>query len=262
MKPYPLIRGLKKALPYILSGLSVAGVVATAVFSSKATVKALEVKEQKQLTTKEDLIKQSWKYYIPAALTVLATAACIIGNGVVSRKKQMSLIAAYTLMAKNYKQYRNEVKELYGEEVDKKVISAIAIQKVPKEHAVFQPGLTNIACLDWGANDEETEHLFYDSIGQTYFTSTISQVLQAEIGLNRDFELGGFVSLNDFHNFLGIEEVPGGNEVGWCVCDGYQFIDFIHYRVVLDESPDGEHFEAYVIDSEFEPMTEEELENL
>ena len=262
IKPYPLIRGLKKALPYILSGLSVAGVAATAIFSSKATAKALAIAEKNQLTEKGEIFKQTWKCYIPVALTAIATAACILGNGVISRKKQMSLIAAYSLLAKNYKQYRDEVKELYGEEADKKVISTIAIQHVPKEHAVFQPGLASTSCLDWGANDDETPHLFYDSFSERYFTSTVSQVLQAEIGLNRDLSICGFVSLNDFYVLLGIDEIDGGNEVGWCVCDGYTFLDFHHYRALLEESPDGENFEAYVIDADWPPMTEEELDNL
>lgn len=50
--------------------------------------------------------------------------------------------------------------------------------------------------------------LFYDGYSQRYFESKISQVLQAEYHLNRNFAIGADVTLNDFYLFLGIDRIP------------------------------------------------------
>ena len=99
----PFLRKLKKAAPYILSGLSIVGVAATAVMSAKATAKALEQAEERDDT---------WKCYIPTALVAIATCAVIIGNGVINRKRQASLMSAYALLASQYKRYKDKAVEV------------------------------------------------------------------------------------------------------------------------------------------------------
>lgn len=234
----PILRKAKKALPAVMTVLSVAGVVATAVLSAKATAKALE-----QVETRDD----AWKCYIPTALVALATAAVIIGNGVLNRKAQMSLISAYTVMSTSYKQYREKVREELGEDTDKKIIQEIAVENAKTNHQIYQPGLFGSSTLEWGSDDEEVQHLFYDTFSGRYFTASKSRVLQAEIAVNRDLSLGGFVSANDFYGFLGIEKLEGCDEVGWCVCDGYYFLDFDHSTVQLEDPIEG-CLEALIID--------------
>ena len=246
----PVLHKLKKATPFILSGLSVIGVAATAILSAKATVKALEKTE-----TEDD----AWKCYIPTALVAIATAACIIGNGVFNRKQQASLIAAYTVLEQSYKRYRSKTKELYGEDANKKIMNAIAVDKTKDAGPILNPGLLGDTTLDWGVDDEETKHLFYDSFTHKYFESTISRVLQAEIAVNRNLALGGWVSFNDFYDFLGLEHINGGDEIGWCVCDSYYFMDFSHYPTQVEETQDGVPLTALVIDYEWLPETEEGL---
>lgn len=252
-----LVRKAKKALPYVLSGLSIAGVVLTGIFSAKATAKALEQID------KEDR-DDTWKCYISTALIAIATAACIIGNGVLNRKKQASLVAAYTLLASNYKKYREKVKEEIGEEEEHKIASdsriSSNIEQAKKDNVVWAPSLTGSSTLDWGSDEDEVSHLFYDAFGKRFFTSTISRVLQAEIAVNRNMALGGWVSINDFYEFLGIEKIKnGGDEIGWCVCDGYTYLDFDHYKAQVEDTESGDNLEAYVIDYIWIPETEEAL---
>lgn len=251
----PFLRSIKKASPIILSALSVIGVAATAVLSAKATVKALEKTENEDAA-------DAWKCYIPTALVAIATAACIIGNGVLNRKQQASLLSAYALMERSYRQYRNKTVELYGEDADKKIICSLAVETPKKGTVIIHPGLTSTSTLDWGNDDEEIHHLFWDSFSERYFTSTISRVLQAEIAVNRCMNLscGGFVTVNDFYNFLGLEPITGGDEIGWSVCDCYTFLDFDHYVTKLEDSPDGVNLEALVIDYQWLPQTADELD--
>mgnify|MGYP000867048717 CR=1 FL=1 len=94
------------------------------------------------------------------------------------------------------------------------------------------------------------------------FNMPISQVLQAEYHLNRNFALGGgFITLNQFYEFLGIEPVPGGDEVGWMVSDGLYWVDFDHQRTVVDDGLNGE-VECWIIDAPFPPVTYEEWEDM
>ena len=65
---------LKKYSPQILTGIGIAGMIATTITAVKATPKALqliderEIKENKRLSTTE-VIKTTWKCYVPAAVT-------------------------------------------------------------------------------------------------------------------------------------------------------------------------------------------------
>ena len=109
---------------------------------------------------------------------------------------------------------------------------------------------------------DEEERLFYDAISDRYFQATISQVLQAEYHLNRNFALsGGFITLNQFYEFLGVSKVRGGDEVGWMVSDGLYWVDFDHQKTVVDDGLNGE-VECYIIDAPFPPVSEEEWEDM
>ena len=255
-----ILRPIKRHLPLILSIAGAVGTVATAILSAHGTIKAIaeidsEEIEKKRTLERDELIKAAWKCYIPTALTAIATAACILGSGAVSRKQQASLIGAYTLLAGSYKKYREKVREVYGAEADAKILSTMQhVEHTKSDQTMFTPGaIGESTTLDWGDDDDEVQHLFYDTVGGRYFTSTKSKVYQAEIALNHNLCLGGWVSLNDFYEFLGLETVTGGDEIGWCVCDSYYFMEFNHYRTRLTESPDGEHWDAYIIDYEWIP---------
>lgn len=263
-----LLRGIKRHLPIILTVAGTVGTIATAIVSSKCTVKALATIDREEIEKgrpleNDEILKAAWKNYIPAALTAIATAACIIGSGAISKKQQASLMSAYMLLANSYKRYRSKVKQIYGEEGHEKVMASIASDKLAgieqaRDAAIYTPGFAKDTYLDWGVDDQETKHLFYESFGKRYFTSTINRVLQAEIAANHNLSLGGWVSLNDFYEFLGLEPVTGGDEIGWCVCDSYYVMEFDHYRAQLEDAPDG--LEALVIDYSWIPQTEEELE--
>jgi len=246
MNIQPFLRKLKKATPIVFSVVSIAGVFATGILSAKATVKALE-----QVDKHED----AWKCYIPAALTAIVTAACIIGNAVFNKRQQASFMSAYALLANSYRQYREKTRELYGEDADRKIRQAIRVEQ-PKKVEVRRSGLITCSTLDWGTDDEEVKHLFYDTYSNRYFESTISKVLQAEINIGNDFSLGGWVCMNDFYDQLGLEHVDGGDEVGWCVCDDLYFIEFDHRKELIEDTIYGDYIEALVIDYVWPPNTE------
>ena len=83
------LKQVKSNSPAILTGLGIAGVVSTAYLTAIASFKASGKLDEEQLSnawghinTKERLKKQIplvWKFYIPPAISGVATVACIIG---------------------------------------------------------------------------------------------------------------------------------------------------------------------------------------
>ena len=253
MKPLPTI---KRRVPIVMTFVSAAGVVATAVMAAKATPKAMELIRADSRKnhdgdpyayTKKEAIKSCWKCYIPTAAIGVSTIICIFGSTALTRRQQVSLASAYALLEKSYKEYRGKVKELYGEEAHQTIMKELAVEKA-KDISIYAPNLVGCSNLEFQDADEETR-LFYDSFSKRYFESTISRVLQAEYHLNRNFTLGATPSLNDFYDLLGLERTEHGDSIGWTNSDGsYYWIDFNHYKTTVDGT-----MECWIIESEFLP---------
>lgn len=253
-------KALKKATPTILTGVGVVGVVVTAVFTAKATPKALERLEKEKTIkmaengenlTRMDTIAACWTYYVPAVTAGIATIGCIFGANVLNHRQQASLASAYALVSHSYADYKRKVKELYGEEAHKNIAQSLAVEKA-KDISLYGQTLVGECGLDFEDAHEETR-LFYDSFSERYFESTISRVLQAEYHLNRNFMFGGYISLNEFYKFLGLEETELGATVGWNNCNGdIYWIDFDHVKAMIDDGLNGE-VECYIIDMVYQP---------
>lgn len=253
-------KAMKKASPTILTCIGAIGVVATAVLTAKATPKALELVKadsrknhdgDPNAATKMEAVKSCWKCYIPAATTGTATIICIFGANILNRWQQATLSSAYALVNRSYNDYKRKVKELCGEETHQKVMQSLAAEEA-KEVPICAQSFVGGSDLSFEGANEETR-LFYDSFGERYFESTISRVLQAEYHLNRNFMFAGYISLNEFYKFLGIDEIPLGETVGWNSCNGDIFwIDFDHIRTMVDDGLNGE-IECYIIDMVFPP---------
>lgn len=242
---------LKSGLPIILSVAASVGVIATAVFAAKASPKAEKaLAEYKSKTerdiSKKEVFKETYKYYIPTAMSAAATIACITSSTVVSKKCNASLLAACALASKSYRDYTSKVKELYGQETHDKIIEAIAIEKAQPE-PIFAEGFLQNSTLDFKDKFEE-RHSFYDVYSGRKFESTFSKVLEAEYHFNRNYVLGGSNCINEFYKFIGLEPIEGGDEMGFDVCSEIYWVDFNHHKAVLDDG-----FEYYMIDFVFAP---------
>lgn len=246
----PILQIIKKHSSTILCLVAAGGVITTAVLAAKETPKAIQLlsksKEENDELTKTDIVKAVAPAYIPAVISGVLTVTCIFGANVLNKKQQAAITSAYALLSSDYKRYSKKLKELYGEEAHKNILEALAAEKADKI-----PIYAQCCCGEYtlGFEDiDEEKVIFYDSYSERYFESTISQVLQAEYHLNRNFVIGGDVTLNDFYLFLGIDKVDDGDTVGWSVLDGYTWIDFSNMPSKLD---DGTKY--YIISAVFDP---------
>lgn len=244
----------KRNASTILTVTGGVGVVATTVMAVKATPKALklidEAKKEKgeELTTIEK-VQVAGTRYIPTVLTGAATIACIFGANALNKRQQAALMSAYALIDNSYKEYKAKLKELYGEEAHQNIVNAIMIEKADDVY-VHSECLCMNCDLSMEENDSEPK-LFYDEHANRYIEATIEQIMNAEYHLNRNFVLRGYVYLNEFYEFIGVETTDYGSVLGWAVEDEFYWIDFNHRKVVM---PDG--LEVYIIETPYGPSYE------
>lgn len=241
---------LKKQSPLILSIIGAAGVVATTVMAVNATPKALATLkyEYKQEPERDapmsnlDVVRATWKCYIPAIAVGTATIACIFGANALNKQQQATLMGAYMFLDRSYKEYKHKVAELY-EDGDRKVREEIAKDKYTPSNRL--PG-------EELPYDSETL-LFYEEHYGRFFERKMIEVLDAEYQLNRKFVTEGEANLNDFFELLGLPTTKEGEELGWSLEAGaafysYSWIDFEHE---LTKMEDG--MECYIINTPVAP---------
>jgi hypothetical protein len=220
---------LKRNSSTILTCVGGVGVVATAVMAVKATPKALTLiekaeKEKGEKLTKFEVVKIAGASYIPSVAIGVTTIACIFGANYLNKKQQASLMSAYALLDRSYKDYKKKVAELYGEVVDDKIRAEVAKDKA-KENDI---------------SVEDGKQLFYDEFSQRYFESTTEDVLKAEYEINRRLSEFYGAYLNDFYDLLDIPRVDYGDYMGWASEEMYEttwcsWLDFHHKKVPLDD---------------------------
>lgn len=250
---------LRKASPTILSGLGAVGVIVTSVLAVKATPKAIErIRSDSCVNhdgdpyayTKLEAVKSAWTCYIPAVTIGTSTIVCIFGANVLNKRSQAAISSSYALLNTSYQDYKNKLKELYGEEAHQKIIDSIAVEHANDMYITSTTFLGG-GSLDFDEHNPDDNRLFYDAFSKRYFESSINRVIQAEYHLNRDFALSGHLPVNHFYEFLGLELLDGGDDIGWSVESGLCWIDFDHRKTILDDG-----LEVYAIYMEWLPTTE------
>lgn len=236
-------RFLKRNSSTILTCVGAAGVVATTVMAVKATPKATRLleearKEKGEELTKFEVVKIAGPVYIPTVITGVSTIACIFGANVLNKRKQAALMSAYALLDNSYKDYRNKVEELHGEEANKKIREEIAKDKYEE---------TDISV-------DGDKQLFYDMFSERYFESTPEEVLMAQYEINRRLATWGGATLNEFYELVGIPATDYGEFLGWSagtLMETYweAWLEFYHEKAVMEDG-----LECIIITFGVEPM--------
>lgn len=181
-------RGFGKRSPEILLGIGIASGITATVLAVKATPKALELLTEKRYekygdTLKEDdsyddmpelkpveVVKTTWKCYIPAAISGVASIACLLGSHSVHAKRNAALATAYKLSETALNEYREKVVEEIGEEKEK-----VIRDKVSQKHLDETPVSKNEVIITGTG-----KQLCYDGISGRYFESDI-QTIRKEV---------------------------------------------------------------------------------
>lgn len=201
--------------PEILTGIGIAGMITTTVLAVRATPKALELLEEKKNEDWVDelspleVVKTAWRPYVPAAVTGVASVACLIGASSVNAKRNAALATAYKLSETALTEYREKVIETIGEKKEKTVRDKVAEERVKKNPVSKSEVIVT--------NNGTT--LCFDPISARYFKSSIDKIKRAENELNKQMlhDISGYVSLNEFYDELGLDHTSVGDDLGWNV---------------------------------------------
>lgn len=211
-----LYRGFKLTLskhsPEILTGIGLAGMVATTVLAVKATPKALELIRDAESVKADDLtkiekVKTAWKPYIPAAVTGVASIACVIGASSINVRRNAALATAYTLSETALREYREKVVETIGEKKEQTVRDKVAKEQIEKNPA----SKSDVIFTGRGKS------LCFDPYSGRYFDSDIEIIRKAANNLNDRMlhSITGYASLNDFYDEIDLPRTDIGDDIGW-----------------------------------------------
>lgn len=225
---------INKNSPTILLVMGVGGLITASIFASRATLKANKAIEQKKnekmpavnppkstdeiKLDKREVVKTVWKYYIPTAIITSTSVACIVGSSKITSKRTAALAAAYKISETALAEYQNKLVEVVGEKKAQAVKERIAADDIkkdpPKQNQIIFSG--------------KGDSLFKDSVSKRYFKSNVDTIQKAVNKLNSLLYNEMFVSLNDFYDLIGLEDVAIGDDLGWNVEDGLIEIDYVY----------------------------------
>jgi len=242
---------LKKHSPEILVTAGVVGSVGAAVMACVATSKLPEVldecadRKEELLTAFEEgeevgytekeykrdsaklAIRNAWeigKLYLPAVTLELASVSMIFASNNIHRKRTASLAAAYATLDSMFKEYRKNVRETFGEDIDHDMRYGVKHEKIDitetdekgKEH-------TRKAKVDVIDNPDDPNKIsdfakFYDESCKGWEKNAEYNMMTlkaAQNYANNILRSQGFIFLNDVYKLIGIKPTLAGQTMGW-----------------------------------------------
>lgn len=207
-----ITRLIRQKSPELLAGIGIAGMITTVVLAVKATPKAVRIidklnEESDKPVTKTEVVKATWKCYIPMAIAGTTSIACLVASFTLNAKRNAALTAVYALSETARKEYSEKVTELFGEKKHEEITDAIAKDKIDKAPVSKQEVVIT----------ERGDTLCYDSISGRYFRSDIEKLRKAENDLNKRMLSENYLSLNEFYYEIGLDGIKIGDWLGWNV---------------------------------------------
>lgn len=220
-KFHQIVRTVKKFTsdnkPTILTGVGIAGTAVTGVLAAKAGYSAgYKQSLADQVTTpgywddktRKDRIthvaKETWKLYLPSAVTGVGTIASIAAANKISTNRAAAMAAAYTITDKAFTEYKAKVVETIGEKKETVIRDKIAQEKVDRN----SDGAGTLIIGDG-------QVLCYDVYSDRWFDSTMEDLKKAQNDTNYEILHNMYVSLSEFYSRIGLSPTPYSDEVGW-----------------------------------------------
>ena len=195
----------------IIFGGCLAGMWGGAITAVIATPKAVD--EFKKASTKKEKLLVLTKHYSPAfAIMALSTGGLI--SVLVSKNKEIAGLAlACAASEKLYSEYRQSVVDTVGEKKEIEIQDNLATKKV-QETAIPETIKESLLIAD------DSSVLCQDLWTGRYFKSTRQKIDSGLNEANAQLNDDGYLSLNDFYYFIGLDSVVGGVELGWSISNG------------------------------------------
>lgn len=210
-----------KRSPEICVAAGIAGMIGAIIFTAKATIKAKEVvdetKEELEVNDlpKTEVIKRTWKYYIPAAVSFATSVTLIILADHEHNKRNAALSVTCAGLETTLNAYKEKIFETVGEKKAQQITDAVAKDRIEKNP------ISSNEVIVTGKGDT----LIYDSISGRYFKNNIENLRRILNDLNARLLNYDYISLNEFYSEVKLPSIKLGDDLGWSMKDGY--IDMI-----------------------------------
>ena len=215
----------------ILTGSIIVGAILTVPLTVNSTVKAVEIINEeetklKRELTKKEIIKATWKEYIPVATSVTLTIIGIVCLTRNYRKKEAALLSAINLSDRAFREYKENIRNVLSkkenknlkEKVDERIISS----KDTNKDLIIDTGLGDTLC--------------YDYFSGRLFKSDIEKIRQGINVANKNLNHDGSITLNDLYYEIGLESVHVGDLFEFQIEDGILEENFTS-QLTLDGVP-------------------------
>jgi len=212
-----------KNSPTILTGMAVAGLITTTILAVKATPKALTLMYQEEEIrreesddgdfdnlTKIDVIRLTWRCYIPALAVGGATILCVIGSNSISLRRNAALASVYSITETAFKEYKSKVVETIGKNKELSIRDEVTSDRIKKH-----PSATSEVIFT-GKGDV----LCYDPLSGRYFKNDIEKIRRAINDINHNLRSEMFLTVNDLYDAIGLTNTKLGYDLGWDVDTG------------------------------------------
>lgn len=232
----------------ILTGLSCAGTVATAVVTAKNTPKAMILLEQAQMDkgdeplTWQEKVKATWKCYIPTAICVSTSLACGIASNVKSLKTEAALLSAYSLSQDAAKIYQEKVVEAVGEKKEKNIsdkANQTYLNNRDKDITITSTGLG--------------DYLMYLKFSGRYIRASREALDRIACEVRNEITCDGYISVNEIEaGKIGLRNTAAGDVLGynkWNMDTEFDFVYIYNDPAALPEVGEA----AIVVDMVPEP---------
>lgn len=218
--------GINKHKPAILTGMGIAAGVTSTVLAVKATPDAIESikmaeEEKGEKLTKMEVVKATWKHYIPAITTGVTAGVCVVSANAIHSKRSAALATACQISATALNEYKEKTLETVGEEAEKQIREKV-VQEHLKNNPVKEDTKSKKAKKDESGLQldpvitEKGHFLCYDTGGNKYFRSDEVSIREAIVDLNERMNNNEpYVSLNELYSKLSVRGTDVGEVLGW-----------------------------------------------
>ena len=235
-----LLKATEANKPQVLTGFGISLMAAAVPLAVIGTVKACKkIKDKKKeqaieiqirtgdpetkvdedsidIPTKE-VVKSTWMYYVPSALSLGLGAFCVIASTKEGLKRTAAMAAAYQLSESAFNEYRNATKQVVGEKKEDEIQSRLMRDKMElmtdnEGHVVniYDTRDGSQLCFDYWSG-----RYFYSDVD--YIRSQINRV--NETMLRESMAFDGFASLNDVYTAIGLPKTGAAEDLVWRLKD-------------------------------------------
>lgn len=257
---------IKKYSPEIFLGLGIIGIVTSAVVACKETLKINDILNEKKKSiekvhkcledkdisyneydSKKDLtiiytqtgIKLAKLYALPISLGTISILSIIQGHNIL-RKRNIAIAAAYKIVDKSFKDYRKNVIDRFGENIDKELRYNLKSEEVEiettDEKGNIKKEMKEMTIIDGNKVSEFAR--FFDEYSDNWEKDAEYNLMflrRQQDYANELLKSRGHVFLNEVYDMLGLKRSKAGQVVGWIYDEknpnGDNYIDFNIYNI-------------------------------